>query len=133
MSIVQGIKEKVHAPVFDSIVVKPEEQLKATESSSILKFFVNVQGKTKLETNLQSAALLPHYNTFEARAMRVVISDLPPQFPADENNGAGDELEVSGPDGMGSSNDQGELSPSASVSTVTASVETTIDDLACAL
>ena len=81
MSIVQGIKEKVHAPVFDSIVVKPEEQLKATESSSILKFFVNVQGKTKLETNLQSASLLPHYNTFEARAMRVVISDLPPEFP----------------------------------------------------
>ena len=40
-----------------------------------LKFFVNVQGKTKLETNLQSASLLPHYNTFEARAMRVVISD----------------------------------------------------------
>ena len=81
MSIVQGIKEKVHAPIFDSIVVKPEEQLKATESSSILKFFVNVQGKTKLETNLQSASLLPHYNTFEARAMRVVISDLPPEFP----------------------------------------------------
>ena len=34
-----------------------------------------------METNLQSASLLPHYNTFEARAMRVVISDLPPKFP----------------------------------------------------
>jgi hypothetical protein len=45
-----------------------------------LKFFVDVQKKTKLETNLQSASLLPHYNTFEARAMRVVISDLPPEF-----------------------------------------------------
>ena len=93
MSIVQGIKEKVHAPVFDSIVVKPEEQLKATESSSILKFFVNVQGKTKLETNLQSASLLPHYNTFEARAMRVVISDLPPEFPK-ETIGKGEDLIV---------------------------------------
>jgi len=50
-----------------------------------LKFFVNVQGKTKLETNLQAASLLPHYNTFEARAMRVVISDLPPEFPDDDN------------------------------------------------
>ena len=53
------------------------------ESSSTLKFFTNVQGKTKLETNLQSASLLPHYNTFEARAMRVVISDLPPDFVPD--------------------------------------------------
>jgi hypothetical protein len=53
------------------------------ESSSTLKFFVNVQGKTELETNMQAASLLPHYNTFEARAMRVVISDLPPEFPDD--------------------------------------------------
>ena len=93
MAIVQGIKEKVHAPVFDSIAVKPEEQLKSVESSSILKFFVNVQGKTKLETNLQSASLLPHYNTFEARAMRVVISDLPPEFPK-ETIGKGEDLAV---------------------------------------
>jgi hypothetical protein len=58
-----------------------------------------VQGKTKLETNLQSASLLPHYNTFEARAMRVVISDLPPEFPDqfDESTKtvSADELEVS--------------------------------------
>ncbi|HEY0763759.1 MAG TPA: hypothetical protein VGD61_15405 [Pyrinomonadaceae bacterium] len=98
MSIVQGIKEKVHAPVFDSIVVKPEEQLKATESSSILKFFVNVQGKTKLETNLQSASLLPHYNTFEARAMRVVISDLPPEFPKETIGKAEDLIVVNNDD-----------------------------------
>ena len=83
MAIVQGIKEKVHLPIYDSIAVKPEEQLRTTETSSTLKFFVNVQGKTKLETNLQSASLLPHYNTFEARAMRVVISDLPPEFPVE--------------------------------------------------
>ena len=59
---------------------EPGKQLREVEKSSILKFFVNVQNKTKLETNLQSASLLPHYNTFEARAMRVVISDLPPAF-----------------------------------------------------
>src|SRR5258705_4045143 len=83
MAIVQGIREKVHLPIYDSLSVEAEKQLRSVETTSILKFFVNVQGKTKLETNLQSASLLPHYNTFEARAMRVVISDLPPVFPAD--------------------------------------------------
>jgi hypothetical protein len=82
MPVVQGVKEKVHLPIYDSLTVEPEKQLRAVENSSTLKFFINVQGKTKLETNLQSASLLPHYNTFEARAMRVVISDLPPEFPA---------------------------------------------------
>src|SRR5436190_8981482 len=83
MAIVKGIREKVHLPIYDSLHVKPEEQLRKSESSSTLKFFVDVQGKTKLETNLQSASLLPHYNTFEARAMRVIFSDLPPEFPED--------------------------------------------------
>ena len=82
MAVVQGIREKVHLPIYDSFHVKSKEQLRdvANGSSSTLKFFVDVQRKTKLETNLQSASLLPHYNTFEARAMRVVISDLPPEF-----------------------------------------------------
>jgi hypothetical protein len=81
MATVQGIREKVHLPIYDSVKVEPREQLRKTEKSSTLKFFLNVQDKTKLETNLQSAGLLPHYHTFEARAMRVVISDLPPEFP----------------------------------------------------
>jgi hypothetical protein len=80
MAVVQGIKEKVHLPIYDSILIEPGKQLRDVEKSNILKFFVNVQNKTKLETNLQAASLLPHYNTFEARAMRVVISDLPPAF-----------------------------------------------------
>lgn len=83
MAVVQGIKEKVHLPLYDSIAVKREEQLQDDQRSSTLKFFVDVQGKTKLETNLQSASQLSHYNTFEARAMRVVISDLPPEYPED--------------------------------------------------
>jgi hypothetical protein len=83
MAVVQGVKEKVHLPIYDSLNVEPEKQLRDVETSSTLRFFVNVQGKTKLETNLQSASLLPHYNTFEARAMRVVISDLPPEFSED--------------------------------------------------
>jgi hypothetical protein len=103
MAIVQGIREKVHLPIYDSLSVKPKEQLREAESSSILKFFVDVQKKTKLETNLQSASLLPHYNTFEARAMRVVISDLPPEFPEEKESEpkskgeASQEFEIFGP------------------------------------
>jgi len=80
MASVQGIREKVHLPIYDSLSVEQGKQLKDAELGSILKFFVDVQKKNKLQTNLQSASLLPHYNTFEARAMRVVISDLPPIF-----------------------------------------------------
>ena len=83
MAVVQGIREKVHLPIYDSVFVESGKQLRDVEeldNSGTLKFFVNVQKKSKLETNLQSASLLPHYNTFEARAMRVVISDLPPVF-----------------------------------------------------
>src|SRR5215813_6968847 len=83
MAVVQGIKERVHLPLYDSVNVKREEQLQDDQRSSTLKFFVDVQGKTKLETNLQSASQLSHYNTFEARAMRVVVSDLRPEFPED--------------------------------------------------
>src|SRR5262245_33984292 len=83
MAVVQGIKERVHLPLYDSVTVKREEQLQDDQRSSTLKFFVDVQGKTKLETNMQSASQLSHYNTFEARAMRVVLSDLPPEFPED--------------------------------------------------
>jgi hypothetical protein len=90
MAVVKGIQEKVQLPLYDSVSVEPQKQLRDVETSSTLKFFVNVQGKTKLETNLQSASLLPHYNTFEARAMRVVISDLPPEFSEER------EVEVEG-------------------------------------
>lgn len=80
MAVIKGVKEKVHMPIYDSIVVKPTERLGETQSSNILRFFQDVTGKTKLQTNMQAASLLPHWNTFEARAMRVVISDLTPQF-----------------------------------------------------
>ena len=83
MAVVRGVQEQVHFPTYDAISVKAQQQLRDVEPSSTLKFFVNVQGKTELETNMQAASLLPHYNTFEARAMRVVISDLPPEFPED--------------------------------------------------
>jgi hypothetical protein len=97
MAIVKGIREKVHLPIYDSLHVKAEEQLRKLESSSTLKFFVDVQGKTKLETNLQAASLLPHYNTFEARAMRVIFSDLPPEFP-EEPTAEDEDLDVTDED-----------------------------------
>lgn len=93
MAVIQGIKEKVHLPLYDSLSVEPGKQLGDVAKSNTIRFFVDVQGKTKLETNLQSASLLPHYNTFEARAMRVVISDLPPEFP-EETKAKDTELEV---------------------------------------
>jgi hypothetical protein len=100
MAVVQGIREKVHLPIYDAIFVEPKKQLREVEeldNSGTLKFFVNVQKKSKLETNLQSASLLPHYNTFEARAMRVVISDLPPKFA--ETEATGEDLPVTDEDG----------------------------------
>jgi hypothetical protein len=92
MAIVQGIREKVHLPLYDSLFIEPEKQLRDHERSSTLKFFVNVQNKTRLETNLQSASLLSHHNTFEARAMRVVISDLPPKFSDEVESGDQEEF-----------------------------------------
>jgi hypothetical protein len=83
MAVLKGIKEKAHLPLYDSLFVRPRRQLREVESSSVFKFFVNAQGKTRLETNMQSASLLPHWNTFEARALRVVISDLTPRYPAE--------------------------------------------------
>jgi hypothetical protein len=128
MAVVQGIREKVHLPLYDSVTVDGEKQLSDVEKSGTLKFFVNVQGKTKLETNLQSASLLPHYNTFEARAMRVVISDLPPEFPSDDSQGTlaeTDELEVSNEDGE-EFNDSGAIA-GPTEDTITAAVEATVD------
>lgn len=83
MAVVKGVKEKVHLPLYDSIAVKPKEQLSKILSSNVLRFFQDVTGKTKLLTNMQASSLLPHWNTYEARALRVVISDLPAQFPDD--------------------------------------------------
>jgi hypothetical protein len=81
MAAVKGIKEKVHLPLYDSVSIKPKEQLSRILSSNVLRFFLDVTGKTKLQTNMQASSLLPHWNTYEARAMRVVISDLPAQAP----------------------------------------------------
>jgi hypothetical protein len=134
MAVVRGVKEKVHLPIYDSLTVEPESQLKDAEPTSTLKFFVDVQNKTKLETNLQSAGLLPHYNTFEARALRVVISDLPPQF-SPESKGELDDLDVTTADPNDPSKDipvkvdpaTGKPSTATAAVTVTAKIELGLD------
>jgi hypothetical protein len=83
MAKVQGIKEKLHWPLYDAFVV-PEQNGGATaptfatemakRDARILRFFVDVQNKTRLETNLQSSGTLPSLNSYEVRAMRVVVS-----------------------------------------------------------
>ena len=80
MAVVKGVKEQVHLPLYDCVEVKPGRQLGEILTSNVLRFFVDVNRKTKLLTNMQAASLLPHWNTFETRALRVVISDLCPQF-----------------------------------------------------
>jgi hypothetical protein len=130
MAVVQNIKEKVHLPIYDCVNVEPGAQLRSVENSSTLKFFTNVQGKTKLETNLQSASLLPHYNTFEARALRVVISDLPPDFvpdnPDDEPTVSNGDSPLDILDDKGQSFDQAGAVSTDDKAVVTADIEITL-------
>jgi hypothetical protein len=139
MARVENVMERIQGPLYDAFSVGAGQQIGDIEKSATLRFFVNVQGKTKLETNLQSASLLPHYNTFEARAMRVVISDLPPEYPADGDQGPRASIpEVDVTDGQGQGFGLGKISagfvvnspPLVSDLPITANVETTIDDLA---
>jgi hypothetical protein len=86
MSKVQGVKEKLHSPLYDAFFVKEEKKdgggLKTftdfMTDPRVIRFFVDIQSKTKLETNLQASGVLPSLNTFEARALRVVVSNLRP-------------------------------------------------------
>ena len=63
MAKVQGIKEKLHWPLYDAFVVPeknggppPTFQTEMDKRDSrILRFFVDVQNKTRLETNLQAS------------------------------------------------------------------------------
>ena len=83
MATVKGIKEKLHSPLYDAFFVKPEAGKTFTDfmtDSRVIRFFVDVQNKTKLETNLQASGVLPSLNSFEARALRVVVSNL--RFPS---------------------------------------------------
>lgn len=86
MAKVQGVQEKLHSPLYDCFFVKeefkePKNPKKFTDFMTdprVIRFFVDIQSKTKLETNLQASGVLPSLNRFEARALRVVVSNLRP-------------------------------------------------------
>jgi hypothetical protein len=97
MAKVQGLKEKLHWPLYDAFVVPeqnggPQPPTFQSEmdkrDSRILRFFVDVQNKTRLETNLQASGTLPSLNSYEVRAMRVVVSPVLRHKPrkADEHS-----------------------------------------------
>jgi len=83
MAKVNGVKEKLHSPIYDAFFV-PELNQQGNPNTfveemnrrdpRVIRFFVDVQNKTRLETNLQAAGVLPSQNMFEARALRVVVS-----------------------------------------------------------
>jgi hypothetical protein len=86
MGKVQGVKEKLHYPIYDAFVVKNEPDSTKPKTFEqfmtdprVIRFFIDIQNKTRLETNLQASGVLPSLNTFEARAMRVVVSSPQPQ------------------------------------------------------
>ncbi|QES44844.1 hypothetical protein DEJ49_31050 [Streptomyces venezuelae] len=75
-----GVKEKLHSPLYDAFFLRDAQDRFEDRMTDprVIRFFVDVQDKTRLETNMQAAGVLPSLNTFEARAMRVVISDSAP-------------------------------------------------------
>jgi len=85
MARVQGVKEKLHSPLYDAFFVPKHHTFEHEMTDKrVIRFFMDVQNKTRLETNLQAAGVLPSLNTFEARALRVVVSN-PPCYPEKES------------------------------------------------
>ena len=83
MAKVEGLKEKLHWPLYDAFFVPPPPSSGSpptVESSMtdprVIRFFVDVQNKTKLETNMQAAGTLPSQNSYDVRSLRVVVSNL---------------------------------------------------------
>ena len=82
MAVVRGVKEKVHLPLYDARIFEPRiaqntaHPIAGQISGNVIRFFVDVQSKTKLETNQQESGVLSHFNTYEARALRVIVQPL---------------------------------------------------------
>src|SRR4249920_2580654 len=103
MAKFQGVKEKLHSPLYDAFFVKEDgtNSKKFTDFMTdprVIRFFVDIQNKTKLETNLQASGVLPSLNTFEARAIRVAVSSLhrfdPTKGPKPEIKAERNEAEI---------------------------------------
>jgi hypothetical protein len=82
---VEGYQERLHWSLYDSIFIPdpaggaaptPGTFESAMTDPRVIRFFADMQNKTKLETNMQAAGVLPSQNTFEARALRVVMSSV---------------------------------------------------------
>jgi hypothetical protein len=77
MAVVRGVKEKVHLPLYDARKFdNARPTIREQINGNLIKFFVDVQNKTKLETNQQESGVLSHYNTYEVRALRVIVQPL---------------------------------------------------------
>lgn len=88
MARVTGVKERLHSPLYDAFFLDVGETFGNTmRDPSVIRFFVDVQNKTRLETNLQASGVLPSLNTFEVRAMRVVISSTCAELNGKEPSG----------------------------------------------
>ena len=89
MAKVQGVKEKLHFPLYDAFFVKDGSGRTHQKSSQsvmtdprVIRFFVDVQNKTKLETNLQAAGVTaqPEYLRGAGFARGGVQSAIPTEF-----------------------------------------------------
>lgn len=79
-------KEKIHQVLYDAIPATPREVegqddedsgfQRLLGSGNVLSFFQDLQRKTKLETNMEASGLLSR-NSYEIRALRIVIAPLP--------------------------------------------------------
>jgi hypothetical protein len=85
MAKLHGVQNKYHGPLYDAFFVpgrnngsepRTFEAVMNERDPRMIRFFVDVQNKTRLETNMQASGVLPSQNAFEARAMRVVVSSL---------------------------------------------------------
>jgi hypothetical protein len=70
-------RRRLQYPLYDAFLVPHDKNFQTTLTDSrMIRFFADVQNKTKLETNLRAAGVLPTLNTFEVLAMRVVVASL---------------------------------------------------------
>jgi hypothetical protein len=73
------IREKLHMPLYDAFAAPRSGATNFRDSMidpRMIRFFVDVENKTKLDTNLQASGALRDQHRFEARALRVVTSGL---------------------------------------------------------
>jgi hypothetical protein len=104
MANVQGVQEKLHFPLrcllrastprveggAGDFAGEPTfETAMRKRDPRVIRFFVDVDNKTILETNLQVPGVLPSLNPFEARAMRVVASNISEQTNSSLSTGPG--------------------------------------------